>query len=129
MAAGKYSFIIEQGATLSFELQYKDANGVPIDLTGYTGRMQIRPNVASSTVLFQMNSTVRPDGTGLNFNGSNNSTPPSSGSIGVFISAYSSSLMTFNEAVYDIEIVSGSTYPVVTRLIEGTVKLSKEVTR
>lgn len=129
MAAGKYSFIIEQGATLSFELQYKDSTGTPIDLTGYTGRMQIRPSITSNTVLFQMNSTVRPDGTGLNFNGSNGVTPPSSGSIGVYISAYSSSLMTFNEAVYDIEIVSGSTYPVVTRLIEGTVKLSKEVTR
>ena len=34
MAAGRYSFTIEQGSTLSFELQYKDSNGDPIDLTG-----------------------------------------------------------------------------------------------
>ena len=39
---------------------------------------------------------------------------------------YFSSLFNFTEAVYDLEIVSGS---IVTRLLEGTVKLSKEVTR
>ena len=129
MAAGKYSFVIEQGATLSFELQYKDSTGTPINLTGYRGRMQIRPSVDSSTVIFQLTDVRDADGTGMNFNGSNGTTPPSSGSIGVYISAYSSSLLSFGQAVYDLEIYSGSTYPVVTRLIQGTVKLSREVTR
>jgi hypothetical protein len=36
MAAGKYNFIIEQGTTFTLELQYKDSNSVPVDLTGYT---------------------------------------------------------------------------------------------
>jgi hypothetical protein len=129
MAAGKYSFIIEQGATLTFELQYKDSTGTPIDLTGYHGRMQIRPTVDSSTVIFQLTDTRDADGTGLNFNGSNGTTPTASGSIGVYVSAYSSSLLNFGQAVYDLEIFSGSIYPVVTRLLEGQVKLSKEVTR
>jgi len=66
------------------------------------------------------------DGTGLNFSGSNGTTPPTSGSIGVFISATSSSNFSFGEAVYDLEITSGS---IVTRILEGKVKLSKEVTR
>ncbi len=38
MAAGRYSFVIEQGATLDFEVQYKDSNNDPIDLSGYTGQ-------------------------------------------------------------------------------------------
>jgi hypothetical protein len=42
MSAGKYSFTIEQGATLDFEIQYRDGNGNPINLTGYTGKMEIR---------------------------------------------------------------------------------------
>jgi hypothetical protein len=129
MAAGKYSFVIEQGATLSFELQYKDSTGTPIDLTGYHGRMQIRPTVESSTVIFQLTDTRDADGTGLNFSGSNGSMPTTSGSIGVYISAYSSSLLSFGQAVYDLEIYSGSAYPVVTRLLEGQVNLSREVTR
>ena len=48
MSAGKYSFVIEQGATLSFEVQYKDSNDLPVDLTGYTGRLQIRSTFAQS---------------------------------------------------------------------------------
>jgi hypothetical protein len=48
MAAGRYSFTIEQGATLNFEIQYTDANGLPVDLTGYTGFMQIRSGFSGS---------------------------------------------------------------------------------
>lgn len=126
MAAGRYSFVIEQGSTLSLELQYKDQNGNPIDLTNYNGRMQIRPDVASSTVYITLSSSLQADGTGLNFSGSNGTTPPTSGSIGMYISAASSSALTFDQAVYDLEIYSGS---YVSRILEGQVKLSKEVTR
>ena len=35
MAAGRYSFTIEQGATMLFEIQYRDSNGNPISLEGY----------------------------------------------------------------------------------------------
>lgn len=126
MSAGRYSFTIEQGATTSFEIQYKNSSNVPFDLAGYSGRMQLRPSVDSSTVLLTLSSSLQPDGTGLNFSGSNGSTTQASGSIGIFVSAVTSSLLSFDSAVYDLELVSGS---VVTRLLEGTVKLSKEVTR
>jgi hypothetical protein len=46
MAAGKYSFIIEQGATLNFEVQYKDSASTTINLSGYSGKMQIRSGFA-----------------------------------------------------------------------------------
>lgn len=126
MAAGKYSFTIEQGATFQLELQYKDANSNPINLEGYGGRMQIRNSVSDSTVLLHLSSSKAADGTGLDFNGSNGSTPLSSGSIGIYISAVSSSALSFSEAVYDLEIYSGS---YVTRVLEGKVRLSREVTR
>ena len=128
MSAGRYSFTIEQGATLDFELAYKDSNNDPIDLTGYQGRMQIRPSVGSDTVYITLSSSLEPDGTGLNFSGSDGLNPPTSGTIGIFISANSSSLLNFNEAVYDLALATGSEYPVVTRLLEGQVKLSKNVT-
>jgi hypothetical protein len=125
MPAGKYNLLIEQGATFELELQYKDSNGVVVDLTGYSGRLQIRPSIGSPTAYLCLSSSLNPDGTGLNFSGSNGSTPPSSGSIGVYISAITSSLLTFNTGVYDLEIASGS---FVTRLLQGNVQLSKEVT-
>ena len=39
MAAGKYNIVIEQGATYQVELQYRDSNNNPIDLSGYSGRI------------------------------------------------------------------------------------------
>ncbi len=128
MAAGRYSFVIEQGATTDFEIAYKDANGSPIDLIGYQGRLQIRPSIGSDTIYLTLSSSLNDDGTGLNFNGSSGLNPLISGTIGVFISANSSSLLDFDEAVYDLEIATGSEYPIVYRLLEGRVKLSKNVT-
>jgi hypothetical protein len=128
MASGRYSFTIEQGSTLNFELQYKNSSGSAINLSGYGGKMQIKSNYAdnSPTIYLTLSSSLQADGTGLNFSGSNGSTPTASGSIGVFISAATSSLLTFDTALYDLEITSGS---IVTRILEGQVKLSKEVTR
>jgi hypothetical protein len=92
--------------------------------------MQIRSALTSSSTLYlTLSSSLADDGTGLNLSGSNGSTPLSSGSIGVFISAVSSSQLNgWQEAYYDLELISGSTYPIVTRILEGRVQLSKEVT-
>lgn len=128
MAAGKYSFKIEQGATLDFELAYKDSGSNPIDLTNYQARMQIRPSAGSETVYLTLSSSLEADGTGLSLSGSDGLNPATSGTIGVFISANSSSQLDFNEAVYDLEIATGSTYPTVTRILEGSIQLSKNVT-
>ena len=126
MAAGKYSFVIEQGATTNFQINWTDESGSAIDLTGYHARMQVRPSVESDTIYLSLSSSLQEDGTGLNLSGSNFTTPLQSGSIAVYISADTSSLLNFNEAFYDLEMVKGS---VVTRLLEGKVKLSKNVTR
>lgn len=128
MAAGKYTFVVEQGTTVQFEIQYKDSLNNPINLFGYTARMQIRPDYAdnTSTTYANLTSTLYADGTGLNMSGSNGTTPIQSGSIGIYISAATSSAFNFNEAKYDLEIVSGSA---VIRILEGCVKLRREVTR
>ena len=126
MAAGKYTFFIEQGATTDFELVWKDNNGNPVDLSSYSARMQIRTDYGG-LLICSLSSSLDADGTGLNLSGSNGTTPLASGSIGIFISAASSSAFTFGEAKYDLELEHTST-SYVTRLIEGKVKLSKEVT-
>lgn len=132
MAAGKYSFVLEQGSTINWEIQYKDSTGSPIDLTGYQGKMQFKSNFADNTptTYLTLSSSLNADGTGLNLHGSDGSKPYSSGSIGIYIAACTSSMLTFDTAYYDLELSYGTgSCPTVVRLLEGQVKLSKEVTR
>lgn len=127
MAAGRYSFVIEQGATTKFEIKWTNESGSAIDLSGYHAKMQVRPQVESSEVFLTLSSSLSDScGTGINLSGSNGSTPLASGSIGIYISAVSSSLLNFGEAFYDLELINGCE---VIRLLEGKVKLSKNVTR
>ena len=58
MAAGKYSFIIEQGATTNFQINWNDESGSAVDLSGYQARMQIRPGVESSDVFLSLSSSL-----------------------------------------------------------------------
>ena len=137
MAAGRYSFTIEQGATLSFELQYTDADGLPVDLTGYTGLMQIRSGFSGSagTVTYldfpslsgsQYAAGFQSQSVFLSFSGSNLATSPISGAIGVYAGWYATQGVSFPDtAFYDLEITSGS---IRTRLLEGQVQLAKQVT-
>jgi hypothetical protein len=126
MAAGRYSFVIEQGATTNIQINWTDSSGSAIDLSGYHSRMQIRPGVESDTIYLSLSSSLESDGTGINLSGSNFETPLQSGSLAIYISADTTTDLDFNEAYYDLEMVKQNT---VTRLLEGKVKLSKNVTR
>lgn len=127
MSAAKYSFVIEQGATLNFQIDWTDVSGSPVDLTGYSARMQIRPETESDVIYLNMSSSTDGCGvTGISLSGSNFVTPVQSGSIGVYISSYDTTNLNFNQAYYDLEMVTDCE---VTRLIEGQVQLSKNVTR
>jgi hypothetical protein len=127
MSAGTYNFTIEQGTTVDFEIQYTDVNNAPISLAGYHGRMQIKSGFANDkpATYASLSSSLYSDKTGLNFSGSSGTSSISEGKIGLYISAVSSSAFTFAKAKYDLELVSGST---VTRILEGIITLSKEVT-
>lgn len=113
--------LIEQGATLDLELLYKDSTNTPIDVSSYNGKLQIKSDYAdnSPTTYLTLSNPVS-SGTGIDF------TNGSSGVIGIKLAAVSSSALTFDTAVYDFEITD--TNGIVTRLLQGTVQLSKQVT-
>ena len=129
MAAGTYNFTIEQGSTVDFEIAYKDSSNNPIDLTGYQARMQIKNLPGGSITYLTLSSSLDASGTGLNLRGSSGTNPFTSGTIGVYVAAVTSSLLDFNTAFYDLELVSGTgNTATVTRVIQGKVTLDKEVT-
>ena len=90
MAAGKYSFIIEQGSTTNFTIIYTDSTGAPIDLTSYGSKMQIRLTYDTPPII-TLSSSLNADGTGLNM------TNAASGAIGIYIASCTSSQFTFND--------------------------------
>lgn len=130
MVAGKYDFTIEQGTTVDFQIQYTDCNSNPVDLSDYQSRMQIRPYIGASTSYITLSSSLDSCGTGINMSGSNSLNSPTSGTLGIYISAVSSSLLNWDgKAYYDLEIYSGSgDCQYVVRLLQGKVKLNKEIT-
>jgi hypothetical protein len=132
MAAGKHTFILEQGTTFDIRVDYKNNNGTPVNLTGYSARMHIRPQPTADTIYCRITGTPTADGTKIITTPVSGSVtlPATSGSLGLYISAYSSSLFTFTEGYYDIEIYSGSgVTEYVTRILEGKIKVTKNTTR
>ena len=116
MPASTYDLYIEQGATWLKTITWNDSDGVPIDLTGYTARMQFRSSVTSSTIL----ATATTENGKITLGGA-------LGTIVITFSATDTTAFEFVSAVYDLELVSSSGF--VTRLLEGGVEVSKEVTR
>lgn len=133
MAAGRYSFTLEQGTTVDFELQYKDSDSNPIDLTGYTGKMEIRSAYSGSgetflTLTSSLGDTHEKqiDNAFLCFSGSSLETPTTSGSIGIYIGYELADNLNFTgEGFYDLEITKAG---IRTRVIEGRVLLSRQTT-
>jgi hypothetical protein len=88
----------------------------PVDLTGYTGRMQIRSDIDSATVIAELTSAnggVLIDNTLK--------------TITLNIPASTTAQFTFTSAVYDLELVSAGNQ--VTQFCGGILTLYKEVTR
>lgn len=131
MSCARYTFIIDQGETFYRRIVYKDNNNLPVDLTDYQGRLQVRPSAGSSTLYLSLSSSIGADGSGLNFTPTSASVvlPRSSGSIGITISKYSSSLFTFTEAVGDLFIYSGSgATEYADKVMDIKVKVNRKVT-
>lgn len=93
----------------------------PVDTTGFTARMQIRPTLSSATVLETLTSAdVRLPNTGLVVDVVN-------GIIRVKIAASVTGLYTFKNAVYSIDAIAPS--GVVTRVIAGAITTEQDPTR
>lgn len=128
MLSGVYNINVEQGASWTLDLTWKDDADVPINLTGYSARMQIR-KAYSGAALLSLTST---DGD-IVLGGA-------LGTIAITASATQTSAievdysaLNVNDSkpcqvmVYDIEVEDGS--GTVTRLLQGSAFVYPEATR
>ena len=113
----KYDIVIQQGATFSLAATWRDSSSSPVDLTGYTARAQVRASYSASSALVSLTSTNG----GIVLGGIN-------GTIALTISATSTAALSAPwVGVWDLELQSGGGE--VTRLLEGAVTVTPEVTR
>jgi hypothetical protein len=116
MPAGKHDIYIEQGATWSLPLVWQTAEGVPIDVTGYTARMHLRKKLTDAA--FELELTT--ENGRITLGGAD-------GRINLHLDAADTEGIDIKAGVYDLELVAAS--GVVTRLLQGAVTVSLEVTR
>jgi hypothetical protein len=114
MTPGLVNFVCPQGSTFRRTLTYT-LDEVPVNLTGYSSRLQVREAYYSTDLVVSLVS-----GSGITMGGS-------AGTIDILISASVTSEFPTGTHVYDLEIVSPSN--IVDRLIEGTFNVTPEVTR
>lgn len=110
-----YDLFWDQGSTVDQVIVWKDATGTPINLSGYSARMQLRPSIESTTVTLELttaNSRIVLGG--------------AAGTIQLLVSASTMVSIRPGTYVYDLEMVSGSS---VTKILSGCVKVAAEVTR
>jgi hypothetical protein len=117
VATVKYNISIQQGSKYELSIQARNNDNTVMDLTGYSGRMQVRPTKASSTVLLDANTT----------NGRITINAPG-GIVSVSVGADVTALLNWTVAYYDLEVYTVDPTNV-KRLVEGYASLSREVTR
>ena len=114
MTPGKYNMICPQGATFTKRLTWT-IDDIPVDLTGYTARMQAKVSYSSKCQpLF--NITTENGGISVD----------DEGNIDLLIDADETSNFIAKEYLYDLELV---TLNQVYRIVEGKFIVTPEVTK
>jgi molybdopterin-binding protein len=114
MIPGRYNIVCSQGSTYSQQFTYS-IDDIPVNLTGYTARMQVREKHTSATTIVSLTT----ENGGITLGGDE-------GTIDVYIAPGVTETFVAKEYVYDLELVTGSN---VYRIIEGKFIVSPEVTR
>ena len=112
--SAKYNLVCDQATTFNFQFQILN-NQTPLNLTGYTGTMTVRPFVGASTT-----TVVASTANGLMvFDAAN-------GRVTVTISATTTGAIAAGRYSYDLVLDSGAT---VTRYLEGKFIVTGAVTQ
>ena len=144
MPAARYDIIAEQGTTLKLYMDYKYHGGTGINLTGFTGAMQVRRSYKEDNVLLYLTTSgvtgggvtgyFEPSGTGgiagvggISFNTSISGSAGYTGGILIRVDKTTMKNVPYGRHFFDFEFTNtlGETY----RLFEGSFDVPREFTR
>ena len=116
MSAGRYDILIEQGADLDLDIDFKDSAGNLFALgSGHTALMKIKESIGGAEIASLTHSS------GITLA----STSPN---INIKIANTVTANYDFEDAVYDLELTNTAPNPdTVSRVLEGKVTLSRNV--
>lgn len=112
MTAAVYNLVIDQGSDFAINFTVKE-DGSAKNLTGYSARAQMRTSKTASSVAATFTCTI---------------STPTNGTVTMSLPNATSSALTAGTYVYDLEIFTANN-AIVTRLLQGSVDLTQEVTR
>lgn len=111
-----YNTTIDQGADWFINFTYKQPDGTPVNITGYTAALQVRTSPLAAVAVLTLDTDA-----GLTITGV-------TGTIAAHATAAQTTIIPNGKYAYDLEITAPGT-GVVTRLVQGTIEVSPEVTR
>ena len=126
MASGKYNFVVEQGSQHEISFRYKLANGNYQNLTGYRVRMAVKDHISDEGFVYRATSNNTVDSGYSNHFTIPTQTGDDLGKFTLIIPSGITDGFTFNQGVYDIELVDST--DIATRLVEGKFKIKPQVT-
>lgn len=142
MPASRYDIYAEQGTTFKLHLDYKYQGGTGIDLSNFSGEMQVRRSSKdNSMILFLTDDGITGGGItgefslgggvagigGISFNTSVVGVTGYTGGILIRIDSNTMKNVPSGKHFYDFEMTN--TLGEVMRLIEGSFEVSREITR
>jgi len=116
MAAATRDLTIDKGTYYQKSFIYQDDTRTPINLTGYTARMQCRKTYNSTSTILDLTT----ENGGLEI-------VALEGKITIIITDTFTTTITETKGVYDLELIDSSSKP--TKFLRGTIKFPEEVTK
>lgn len=113
--AGQKNFEVDQNATFSFVVEYKDKNDNAIDLSGASAKMQVRDTKGGTKLAVTLTS---PSG-GITIDGPN-------GKLTVKMTPTQTSKIFYPKSSYDLMVVDSNGNKI--KLLEGFMTLNRSVT-
>jgi hypothetical protein len=113
--AGQKNFEVDQNATFSFIVEYKDENDNAIDLSGASAKMQVRDTKGGSKLAVTLTS---PSG-GITLDGPN-------GKLTVKMTPTQTSKIFYPKSSYDVMVIDSNGNKI--KLLEGFMTLNRSVT-
>jgi len=142
MPAARYDMYAEQGTTFKLHLDYKYKGGTGIDLSNFTGEIQVRRSSKDSGLLLFLSSSgvtgggitgefSNSDGVsgvgGISFNTAIDGSSGYTGGILLKVDSNTMKNVPYGKHFYDFELTNS--LGEVQRLIEGSFEVSREITR